>query len=467
MDILQLNALALESRLEQERDANPALEIASAEEETVGDGKADVDEGPPDGERDLVVDGDNADDFDRLDTLVREYDWIDDDLGYRGTKSRDRLAEESAGKLDAMANTASRPAGLHEHVAQQWGLVDVDARTHELGLCLINALDANGRLNTPLEELGTDLDPPASVEELETALEAVQRLEPAGIAARSLQESLLLQLDVLPGRNTLEQRILAEHFDNLQKNRLPVIAKALDVDVEEVKAAIEVIGHLSLHPGSEIVDQQLPPIVPDILVEYDPEADRYDVRLTRANSREMRISPEFRALLERARDDKATREFVRQKIEAANAIIDAVRYRRERLLQVAEAVVEAQREFLDHGEQHMKILRMSDLAERFGCDPSTISRTVDEKYIQTPRGIYPLRRFFTGGAETDGGDALGWASIKAKVQEIIDNEDKSKPLNDDEIVRRLKQSGVEIKRRTVAKYRAQLHIPPARQRRQY
>jgi RNA polymerase sigma-54 factor len=134
---------------------------------------------------------------------------------------------------------------------------------------------------------------------------------------------------------------------------------------------------------------------------------------------------------------------------------------------VGRAVVEAQRDFLDHGEQRLKVLRMSDLAARFGCDPSTISRTVDEKYIQTPRGIYPLRMFFTGGAETDEGEALGWASIKAKVNEIVAGEDKRNPLSDDEIVDKLKADGVDIKRRTIAKYRAQLNIPPARQRKQY
>ena len=265
----------------------------------------------------------------------------------------------------------------------------------------------------------------------------------------------------------LERRIVSEHFDDLQKNRLPAIAKALNADLEDVNAAIHVIGHLSMHPGTEIVEQLAPAIVPDLIVEYNEREGRYDVRLARGNSRELHISPEFRDLLERSRDDPQARDFVKQKIEAANAIIDAVRYRRERLLDVGQAVVEAQADFLNEGEQHLRVLRMSDLAARFGCDPSTISRTVDEKYIQTPRGIYPLRMFFTGGADTGDGEALGWASIRAKVQELIEREDKTNPLSDDAIVARLSAGCVDIKRRTVAKYRAQLSIPPARQRRQY
>lgn len=468
MDILQLNALALESRIAQELDGNPALELVAGEEEAPpAEPETGDEERGDEGQAPLVVEDGGAQDFARLDSLVREYEWIEDDPEYRGTRSRAREAEEAEGKLDAMANTAARPVSLQEYLLQQWNLVEVDERTRAIGARIVDQLEETGRLETPLETIAQDLNPPATKDELEAALAAVQRLDPPGIAARSLQECLLLQLDALPGDNTLERRIIAEHFDDLQKNRLPAIAKALDADLEDVKAALRVIGRLSLHPGLDVVPREVPPIVPDLLVEYNPQEDRYDVRLSRRNTRELRISDEFRALLERARDDPQTREFVRQKIDAANALIEAIRFRRERLLEVGRAVVEAQRAFLDHGEEHLKVLRMSDLAARFGCDPSTISRTVDGKYMQTPRGIYPLRMFFTGGAETEDGEALGWASIRAKVQQIIAAEDKSRPLSDDEIVEKLKAEGIEIKRRTVAKYRAQLGIPPARARRQY
>ncbi len=467
MDILQLNTLALESRIAQELDANPALELMPGDEEAPPPAAPAVEEEPASGERTLVVEGGNAEEFARLDSLVREYDWIEDDAEYRGSKSRARSLEEADNKQDAMANTPARPVSLHEYLLEQWDLAEVDERTRGLGARIIDNLDDAGRLATPLEEIASDVRPAASPAEMAAALATVQQLDPPGIAARSLQECLLLQLAALPGDNALEARIIREHLDDLEKNRLPAIAKALGVDLAEVKAALEVIGTLALHPGHDVVAQHLPPIVPDVIVECNEKDDRYDVRLARGNTRELRISPEFRDLLETSRGDKQAREFIKQKIEAASAIIDAVRYRRERLLDVARAVVEAQRDFLDRGEQHLKVLRMSDLAMRFNCDPSTISRTVDEKYMQTPRGIYPLRRFFTGGAETDAGDALSWASIKAKVEEIIAQENKASPLSDDEVVERLKAQGTVIKRRTVAKYRAQLGIPAARQRRQY
>ncbi len=466
MDILQLPLMALEARIAQEIDGNPALEQATPEEEFASDAEPRERDERPEGERDMVVtEGDGAD-FERLDNLVREYDWYDDE-DYRGTRSRAQLAEEGDMKLEAMNNTASRPAGLSEYLNEQWVLQEVDPRTREIGRHIIDNLDSHGRLSAELDQLALEMAPIASRSEMEQALREVQALDPPGIAARSLQESLLLQLAALRGDNSLEMRIIRDHFDDLQKNRLPVISKALDVDLDEIKAAIGVIAQLRLNPASEIEEVAAPAIIPDVVVEYDETEDRYDVRLTRSHGRELRISPEFRAALEKSRSDKKTREFIKQKIDAANAIIDALRYRSDRLLEVAKAVVDAQRDFLEQGEQHLKVLRMSDLAERFECDPSTISRTVDEKYMQTPRGIYPLRRFFTGGTEAGNGEAIGWDSIKAKVQEIVANEDKANPLNDDEIVEALQKQGIEIKRRTVAKYRAQLGIPPGRQRRQY
>ena len=469
MNILQLPLMALESRIAQEIDGNPALEQIPSEEE-YSDGsasEAEQEDERSEGEETLVIEEDGAHDFERLDNLVREYDWIDDESGYRGTKSRARSLEEGDIKMEAMANTAARPISLQEYLTQQWNLIEQDERARAIGARIIDFIDENGRLSTSLENIASELVPPLGLDELETVLRLVQQLDPPGIGARNLPECLLLQLEALPGTTELERKIIADQYDDLRKNRLPAIAKALGVDQADVNAALDVIARLSLRPGLDVVERQVPPIVPDIIVEFDEEEDQYEVRLVRSNTRELRISPEFRAALEKTRNDKKSREFIKQKIEAANTIIDAVRYRRERLLEVAKAVVEAQRDFLDQGEQHMKVLRMSDLATRFDCDPSTISRTVDEKYIQTPRGMFALRRFFTGGTESGNGEVLGWDSIKAKVREIVATEDKRDPLHDDEIVAQLKEFGIGIKRRTVAKYRAQLDIPTARQRRQY
>ncbi len=465
MNILQLNAMALESRISEEIDANPALELAPGEDDVAPPEPAE--QAANDNEQALTVTGDGSE-FERLDSMANEYELFEDDTSYQGTRSRGARMEDADSKQEALANTQARGVSLRERLLEQWSLLEgLDDDTHDAGLLIIDVIDDAGRLATPLEELAVQADRVLAAGAMSEALARVQQLDPPGVGARDLQECLLLQLEMLPGNTELERRIIEEHFEDLQKNRLPQIAKALEVELSEVKDALLTIGRLSIHPGYELAERGAPPVVPDVLVEFDADAGRYDVRLTRANQRELRVSEEFRSAIEKSRDDRQAREFIRAKLDAAAAIIEAVRYRRERLLEVAKAAVEAQREFLDHGEQHLKVLYMSDMAARLGCDPSTISRTVDDKWLQTPRGILPLRKFFMGGTESDSGEAMGWDSIKAKVQEIVAQEDKAKPLNDDEIVEKLAAAGIELSRRTVAKYRAQLEIPTARQRKQF
>jgi RNA polymerase sigma-54 factor len=165
--------------------------------------------------------------------------------------------------------------------------------------------------------------------------------------------------------------------------------------------------------------------------------------------------------------DKETRDFIRRNLESAKALIDAIQFRRDRLLKLAEVVVERQFEFFEKGPAALKVLRMSEMAEMFDCDPSTISRTVADKYIQTPRGIYALRYFFTGGTETTDGQSTSWDSVRARVKEIIGHEDRDKPLSDDQIAAMLDKEHLKVSRRTIAKYRQQLDIPAARQRKAY
>jgi len=253
----------------------------------------------------------------------------------------------------------------------------------------------------------------------------------------------------------------------LAKNRFPAVAKATGRSIEEIQAALKVIGKLNHHPGLLVGPNDVPLISPDIIVDYAEESDGYTVHMVRGSSPRLRISPRYRQMLRDKSGEKQARDFIRQRIEAASAIIDAIHYRRERLLELAKVVVDRQREFFDYGPQFIKVLRMRDLAMEFECDPSTISRTVDGKYLQCPRGIYPLRMFFTGGTSDSSGESVSWDSLKAKVKEIIDNEDKQKPLSDDQIVKQLGENSVPIARRTVAKYRAQLSIPAARHRRAY
>lgn len=465
MNILQLPILALEAKIREEMERNPALEEAEPEQAAELDVQPAAE--PALGE-DVEFDAERrhqAESFSQLERLSREYDFDDSDRPF-GRLARYGDGERDA-KLDAMANTASRSISLNEYLRQQWAFVEVDERTRQAGELIINYIDEDGYLRTPLEEIAEQHVPPFTLEDMTEALSWVQTLDPPGIAARDLRECLLLQLDNLEGNHELERTLVERHLTDIEKNRYPEVAKATGRSIEEIKQAVKSLGRLYPRPGALVVDRKVPPITPDVIVEYSEEADGYVVRLARGNSPRLRISETYRRMLADQRNHKETRDFIRKNLESAGALIDAIEYRRGRLQEVAEEVVKRQKDFFELGPAGLKVMRMSDLAEKLQCDPSTISRTVADKYVQTPRGIFPLRFFFTGGTETVNGEQTSWDSVRAQVKEIVDKEDKRDPLSDDVIAARLQARGINVSRRTIAKYRQQLHIPTARQRRQF
>lgn len=458
MDILQLPLAALEARINEELDRNPMLErIESGHAVTTAPEPAPV----APAEKEAATE---AESFKRLDRLSREYGFDEGDRPYG--RSRADSGERDA-KMDAMANTASRPICLHEYLIQQWALEEVDDQVRRAGELIINNIDDDGWLRTDLAEVARQSDPPVPADVMERALQRVQGLEPAGVGGRNLKECLLIQLDGQPGDRELEIALIDHHLEDIQKNRYPAIAKATGRTIEEVKEAVARISRLHPKPGHLVADREAPPIIPDVIIDYAEDGEGYIVRLARGNSPRLRLSPVYAKMFKDHHGDKTEREFIRKNFESARALMDAITYRRDRLLELTKVVAERQRDFLEQGPQSLKVLRMSTLAEEFGCDPSTISRTVADKYVQTPRGIYPLRYFFTGGTESAAGESTSWDSVRSRVKEIIDNEDPNGPLNDDVVVEKLQAEGITVSRRTIAKYRQQLNIPPARQRKKY
>jgi len=438
MDILQLSLMALEQRINEELEQNPVLEYEPNPEpiETPGESQE-----QSDGE------GANGDPIETIEAIA---DGLRFDADTYEPRRRVRDDGEADPKMQAMANQAAPSQNLQEYLADQWRFVEADDEVKRAGEAILNFIEDDGYLRTNFETILESVRPPLSREALAKALRLVQTLDPPGVGARDLPECLLLQLEALYPDAELAKRIVRDHLVDVAKKRLPVICKATGASLEEVKEAIGLIARLQMRPGLSVVDRPVARIVPDIIVEYDEEADEYRVSLTRGNTPRLRLSPVYLEMYRRSR-----------------AIRDAIQYRQDRLLQVAQTVVQRQRGFLEHGPEHLKVLRMCDLAAEFGCDPSTISRTVDGKYMQTPRGIFPLRYFFTGGTETDQGESMSWDAVKAKVRQIVDNEDKRKPLSDDQIARMLQAEGINVSRRTIAKYRSQLNIPAARQRKEY
>lgn len=462
MHILQLPVLALDAEIRERLESNPALEEEELHRRAEAEARAaQTDTADGAGAETLQ----EAESFTRLDRLSREYDFDDGDQAFG--RARAATGERDA-KMDAMANTASRPESLNEYLMGQWAFFNVNGNIRKAGDLIINHIEEDGYLRTALEEIAQKHAPPFTLDEMEEALSWVQSLEPAGIAARDEKECLVNQIYALDGDHELERILVEQHLADIEKNRYPAIAKATGRSIEEIKAAVRNISRLVLHPGYLVVERDAPIITPDVIVEYSEDEGDYTVRLTRGNSPRLRISDTYKQMLSDPNHGKDAREFIRKNLEAAGALIDAIEYRRNRLLEVSREVVQRQRDFLEIGEAGMKVLRMSELAEKFGCDPSTVSRTVADKYIQTPRGIFQLRKFFTGGTETtDTGEATSWDSVKARVQQIINEENKSEPLADEAIADVLQKEGLDVSRRTIAKYRQQLNIPAARQRKEF
>ena len=468
MEILQLPILALQERIDQELESNPVLEIQepSASESDTQAESSDEDT-PADGERDLVVstDKDRAADFERLGKMGDD-DGFGEYMGRAWRVGVRRHMGERDRKLDAMLNTAAREECLNDFLHWQWSFAEADENVIRAGEPIIDHIDEDGYLRTPLDALVETQLPWARMEYLEAALRLIQQLDPAGVGARDIQECLLIQLEQLPGDHDLEKRLVTEYLRDIELNRLPEVVRKTGHSIERIKEALVFLGRLSRRPGFLVGDRSVPYVIPDVIVEYG-EDGQYQLRLTDEQLPRLQISGMYRRMLRDGAVDVNTRQFIQNNMRSARWLMESIQQRRSTLLRVVEAVLHHQREFLERGPKYLKPLPMVQVADELGIHVGTVSRAVAGKYMQTPRGIWPLRHFFCGGTETSEGESISWDGIKIKLKEIIDREDKTAPFSDDQIVERLRAEGLALARRTVAKYRKLLSIPPARQRRQY
>ncbi|MHC4983667.1 MAG: RNA polymerase factor sigma-54 [Planctomycetota bacterium] len=470
MEILQLPMLALQQRIDQELQENPVLELRDpgvdpqeppAEEEYADDR----------GERDMVVDGDNgnSEDFERLADFTDEYgmEFVTSDAP--AFWPRRPPSGERDRKLDAMANTPAPDESLDEYLLRQWAFVDCKPRVRSAGRLIINHLDEDGYLRVSFGELLAKTNEGLEEDNLREALGLVQTLEPPGVGARDLQECLLIQLrqEAAAGMDvSLETALVSRFLRDIEMNRLPHISKRLGKSLEEIKAGITNMSHLNYRPGLLVGQRRAPIIIPDIIVDLSSDGKAV-VTMSDGNTPQLYISKSYRRL---ARDPKASgdvRKFLQKNVRSAQWLIGAIQQRRQTVRRVAEEVFKAQSDFLEKGRKALKPLPMADVARKVGVHVATVSRAVAGKYVQTPQGIYPLRMFFSGGTTTADGQNVAWDAVKVKLKEIIDAEDKSEPLNDDQLAAELAKLGLKIARRTVAKYRNLLRILPARKRREY
>lgn len=481
MEILQMPMQALEARVEQELSTNPTLEVREIDPDEVDtrEERIQSERDASEGERELVVDRNNADgkdDFERLSNFADEQrdtwdsNYFETGDGFRPAR---RFDGERDQKMDAMANTAARGASLSEQLLDQWRFADVAPDMAAVGEYLISFIDDDGYIRTDVAAMSRQAPRGLRADLIEVTITKLQNtLEPPGMAARNLTECLLLQMDARersePDEDyTIERRILTECQDDLEGNRIPRIARKLDVEIEDVNRAIQRMRHFQPRPGRSLVEAAPHAITPDAIVEYDEDADQYVALMTNSRMPALRVSPEYAKMARDKTVDRNTRDFVGRNLQSARWLLDAIEQRNNTIMRVIAVVLEAQRDFFDQGESALKPLPMTGVAEQLGIHVATVSRAVNEKYLQTPRGVFPLRMFFSGGTETDDGDAMSWTAVQAKLREVIDAENKSSPLSDDALVKEMRKHGIELARRTVAKYRSEMNIPSARQRKEY
>lgn len=454
MEILQLPLMALQERIDQELSENPVL--VDLRESSVSDNEpeSEAEEATPTTtEETAEQEGSDADDW-------------NESFADSHRLSRAALSEEADRKHDAMQNMASRPRSLHDDLSDQLGFLDSEPTVRAVAEYIIFNLDDNGKLSLDLHDVARDFGGECSMAQAEEALSLVQKLDPPGIGFRNLRECLLLQLTPdVPMRDVLHI-LISNHLDDLQQNRLPTIEKKTGIPIEQIKEAIEHLRRLNPRPGARFMPENAQYVVPDLIVEPTEHGD-YEVRLIDDHTPQLAISRYYQKQLKNKQTDAAAREFIQKRIQSARWLIESIEQRRNTLLKVARAIIEHQKDFLDKGPESIEPLKMQQIADRVHVHVTTVSRAVDDKWVQTPRGIFSLKRFFGGGTTTTDGEEVAWDTIKQKLLEIIAKEDKQNPLSDEEIVEELGRHGFPVARRTVTKYRRTLRIPSSRQRKQF
>jgi RNA polymerase sigma-54 factor len=413
----------------------------------------------------LVIDEthSNEDDFERLMKMDQDYP---EQFEERSHPSRAEIEEAGERKLDAIANMVARPQSLQDYLHDQLGWFELEPALRAMADRIIYNLDTNGYLQGRLEDLLGASASPEDMALAQRALALVQKLDPPGVGARDLRECLLLQL--VPGMPYYEQlrTLISDYLEDLEHNRLPVIARRTSYAIELIQKVRVELRKLSPKPGADYNNIVVPPVTPDVFVEPD-ESGHYGVRLEDGHTPSLFISPYYRKIFQDAQTSEETREYIKRKVNSAQWLIDSIQQRRNTLTKVAQAIVDHQKEFLDKGPEAIEPLKMQQIADKVGVHVTTVSRAVDEKWIQTPRGIFPLKRFFCGGTTSADGEEVAWDTVRLKLQEIIDNEDKQHPLSDDQLVQQLAAAGITVARRTVTKYRKAMGVLSSRQRRDW
>ena len=436
--ILQFNTQELDSYIQEQILTNPVLE-----QETPVDPEPQV-----------------------SDQTKEELSWQDyirnsdnDDSSYR--QWEEKKDDEDSNSIERFTTS---DVTLPEHLMFQFQFADVTEEERAIGSYIIESLDENGYMTSQPEEIAQTMH--SSLEKVCRVLKIVQGLEPAGVGACDLKECLLIQLDSLGILNDAFQIIVEQHLEDLANNRMNVIARSMGVTALEVQQMGDVIRTLEPKPGRQFaagVDTKY--IIPDVIVEKAEEG--FAVRINNSSTPHLQISSYYRNLLHQADNDAQLSEYLSDRVSSALWLIRSIDQRKQTIYNVAEAVVRYQKDFFDRGPKYMKTLTLRDIAEEVGIHESTVSRSINGKYLQCSYGIFEIRHFFSAGVSDHRGEGVSSSSIKEFIREIVDGEDPKKPYSDQAIVELLSERGFSISRRTVAKYRDEMQILSSSKRKRY
>jgi RNA polymerase sigma-54 factor len=475
--LLQAPTLELKALVEQELQQNPVLEEAAPTEADMHEGAsrdgespteaADPAEPPADLNFDPATEKPEvseapADDFQaEFDKLVQlDQEWRDH---YAQTSAPIRASAEDEERRQFMFDSIVAPTSLQELLLEQVRESNLAEEQWPIAETLIGNIDDYGYLKASLEELSASTNVPP--EKIGDVLHVIQAFDPPGVGARDLRECLMLQLERSRQENTLEYRIVRDYMEALGKRRIPEIARGTACEVDEVQEALERIARLEPRPGRAFLPDNDQYVLPEVFVQK--AGDDFNVTNNNEHIPHLRISNTYKDLMSQGENSAEVRNYIREKIRAGKFLIKSLHQRQATILNIAKEIVKRQRDFMEKGVAFLKPLTMVQVAEVVGVHETTVSRAVSGKYMQTPQGIFEMKYFFTAGIQTATGDGVSNTSVKDMIAEIFKNEDTTKPLSDQEVVKMLKDKGIVIARRTVAKYRTELNILPSNLRKVY
>lgn len=435
--MLQMPLLRLEQTLRQELAINPLLEEVEPPTETDEE------------EKDL------SEEEVQIDPQLSKINWedyLDDDIGYKFRFEKEKK-EEQAEPVFVFEKT------LYDYLLEQLSYHKLSKEEYEIGEYIIGNIDENGYLCCSVEEIIDTLK--SEPETTKKILSLIQSFDPPGVGARDLKESLLIQLRGKNLKETLAYKIVQNHLSELDKKSISQLAKILGVEFEEAQKAMEVIRSLSPKPAYGRFTPGALPVIPDLIVEKIGED--YVVYHNDKNVPRLRINPAYRKLVKKSsKSTPETKEYIKKKLEQARWFLNALNQRRTTMIKVVEAIVEQQRDFFENGPDYLKPLIMETIADKVEMHVATISRVANDKYVQTPQGMYEIKYFFNKGVQKQNGEELSRRSVKDLIEKIIKTEAPLSPLSDQQICNLLKKEEINIARRTVTKYREELKILPAR-----